>query len=152
MWFYWVFFIGCIVAAIISTIVVKNKSVFTGSGAAEAVCGISYAGAIISFILVIVLNAAAEDMALDIVEDHAELQTYYEVVDESYNEYVRYDFKMKVDNYNKGVDNYYKYSENFLLKPFFTLDKIGFAKPIYFELRTDEVPTPMEEPTTVSVG
>ena len=107
-------------------------------------------GVIISVFTICTYAATSYDMAENIVEEHAVLETYYEIVDKSYNEYVRYDYKERVDEFNTAIDNYYKYSENFFMAPFYTLDKIGYAKPIYFELRHEGIPE--HEKEIVSVG
>ena len=147
MTFYAIVIVSAILMAVIGFILLAKTQLRELS---QSLITIGFFGIILTIFTVCCGVATSYDMAENIVEEHAVLETYYEIVDKSYNEYVRYDYKERVDNFNTSIDNYYKYSENIFMAPFYTLDKIGYAKPIYFELRHEGIPE--HEKEIVSVG
>ena len=147
MTFYAIVVVSAILMAVIGFILLAKTHLREW---AQSLITIGFFGIILTIFTVCCGVATAYDISDDLVEEHAVLETYYEVVDESYNEYVRYDYKEKVDEFNRVLDKYYKCSENIFLAPFYTLDKIGYIKPIYFELRHEGIPE--HEKEIVSVG
>ena len=111
----------------------------------EEVCeGVQFFGiaaAIISTLLAILVFASSSGVADSLVAEYEELSLYSEVVEESDNEYIRFDFNDRVKTYNARVKRYKKNSENIFLEDFYKIEDLKNAKEIEFELRTGEAET-----------
>lgn len=147
MTFYAIVIVSAILMAVIGFILLAKTHL---KELAQSLVTIGFVAIMLTIFTVCCGVATSYDIGDSLVEEHAVLETYYEVVDESYNEYVRYDYKERVDKFNTALDKYYKCSENIFMAPFYTLDKIGYIKPIYFELRHEGIPE--HEKEIVSVG
>lgn len=90
----------------------------------------------IIFLITTPQNAKFEAKA--IVAENYELNLYHETVNNSHNEYVRYDFYERVKNHNKKYENYIKKSENPFYAPFYNTEDLEGCYPVPFALRNED--------------
>lgn len=134
-----IFFIG-LIASIIAFIVSLCLQHFK-IGNAEILKNIQIFAAVFIFIFVIIsaaLYIKADAEANTITELNYELTLYQQPVENAFNEYVRFDFYNRVQTHNELLLNYQRASENFLLKDFYKIEKLGGCQKINFSLRSDE--------------
>ena len=111
----------------------------------EEICGgvqfFGIAAAAISVTLAVIVFASSSGVADNLIAEYEELSLYSEVVEMSDNEYIRFDFNDRVENYNKRISQYKKNSESIFLESFYKIEDLKNAKEIEFELRTGETET-----------
>ena len=111
----------------------------------EEICEIvqffGIAAAAISVILAVIVFANSSGVAANLITEYEELSLYSEVVEVSDNEYIRFDFNKRVENYNARIKRYKKNSKNIFLESFYKIEDLENAKEIEFELRTGETET-----------
>ena len=90
----------------------------------------------IIFLITTPQNAKFEAKA--IVAENYDLNLYYETVNNSHNEYVRYDFYERVKDHNKDYENYIKKSENPFYAPFYNVENLEGCYPVPFALRNED--------------
>lgn len=113
-------------------------------GRKEICDGVQFFGiavALLSVVLAVMVFASSSGVADSLVAEYEELSLYSEVVEESDNEYIRFDFNDRVETYNARIKRYKKNSENIFLEDFYKIEDLKNAKEIEFELRTGEAET-----------
>lgn len=95
------------------------------------------------------LSGASDDLAQTLITDNYELNLYYGPVNNSYNEYVRFDYYTKVEEHNAALRDYIDNCESPIFGSFFKIDKLEGIEQINFSLRADDsIDRPIEEPVT----
>lgn len=98
----------------------------------------AFFGGIILFIILsipcICCGNAVRDVANDLNDRYEMLSTYQRAVDNCANEYIRFDFYERCNEYNELYDRYIQLSEGSWLGAFYELDKIANCKKIDFTL------------------
>ena len=125
-----------LIISIISGIIAHSKPHLEKS--CGFICFIGIVATVFMVGTIIANQDISNDQATYITEEGYELNLYYDSINNSHNEYVRYDFYERVENYNAFYNRYIEHSENFFLAPFYTLEKIDGAQPISFPLRTED--------------
>ena len=134
-----IFFIGLIVSIIAFIVSLCLQHFKIGNfGILKAIQIVSVAFIFIFVIIMTFLYIGADAEAENIVKLNYELNLYQQPVENAFNEYVRFDFYNKVQYHNKLLLNYQKASENFFLKDFYKIEKLGGCQKINFSLRFDE--------------
>ena len=90
------------------------------------------------FVVIVGNEYESNDHAIYILEEGYELNLYYDSINNSHNEYVRYDFYERVEKYNESYNRYMEKSENFFLAPFYKIEKLGGNQKISFPLRNED--------------
>ena len=95
------------------------------------------------------LSGVSDDLAQTLITDNYELNLYYGPVNNSYNEYVRFDYYTKVKEHNAALRDYIDNCESPVFGSFFKIDKLEGIEQINFSLRADDsIDRPAEEPVT----
>ncbi len=102
------------------------------------ICFIGIVATIFMITTIIVNQGSSNKQAKAIVEENYELNLYYEAVNNSHNEYIRYDFYERVKNHNKDYENYIKKSENPFYAPFYNIEDLEGCYPVPFTLRNED--------------
>lgn len=77
---------------------------------------------------------AVNDVANDLNESYKMLSTYQKAVDNCANEYIRFDFYERCNEYNKLYDRYTHLSNSSWVGAFYEMDKIVNCEKIDFTL------------------
>lgn len=107
----------------------------------EALQGIGICSAVIAIIIAGVAGVGSIGVADSIVVENKELLLYEEAIENSDNEYVRFDFMEKIENHNARIRRYERNSENIWLESFYPIEDLQGIEEIEFELRTGESET-----------
>ena len=95
----------------------------------------------LSIVLVTIIgvaNGVCRSTVKDLAADYETLVLYQSIVANCNNEYVRFDFYERVNNYNRMYADAAKQSENPWLDAFFPKDWTATILPINFQLHGDE--------------
>ena len=93
---------------------------------------------VICIFISVVLFTSSNQIATNLVKENYELNLYCGPVEDSYNEYVRYDFYKKTKIHDNTIDKYMKNANTFILKDFYRVEKLKGIHKINFSLREDE--------------
>lgn len=95
----------------------------------------------LSIVLVTIIgvaNGVCRSTIKDLAADYETLTLYQSIVETCNNEYVRFDFYERVNDYNRMYADAAKQSENPWLDAFFPKDWTATILPIDFQLHGDE--------------
>lgn len=110
----------------------------------ETAQGIGICAAVFAIIIAGVICIGSIGVADSIVVENKELLLYEEAIEDSDNEYVRFDFMEKVENHNARIRRYKRNSENIWLGSFYPVEDLQGIEEIDFELRTGETETALD--------
>jgi ABC-type transport system involved in Fe-S cluster assembly fused permease/ATPase subunit len=91
--------------------------------------------ALICGIFAIIGNVAASIQMKDLIEDHETLLTYFNAVEYSENEYMRFDYYNRVNDFNERYNTVIEQSNSLWVGWFYDLDLIKDIGPVDFYLR-----------------
>lgn len=115
----------------------------------RAILILSITAVIVGGVSFATLSEVSNDLAQSLITDNYELNLYYDPVNNSYNEYVRFDYYTKVEEYNKAWKDYVDNCENPILGSFFKINKLKGIGQINFLLRVEDFTSyPAEETVT----
>lgn len=115
----------------------------------RAILILSITAVIVGGVSFAALSEVSNDLAQSLITDNYELNLYYDPVNNSYNEYVRFDYYTKVEEYNKAWRDYVDNCENPILGSFFKINKLKGIGQINFLLRVEDFTSyPAEETVT----
>lgn len=139
MWFYGIIFFASVIVAIVSGILLKDAAIrIEITKVARTAFIIATTIAIVTLIVCATLALTSNSIAEQLIEENYQLNLYYGPVNNSFNEYVRYDFYADTEAHNSALHQFKNYSENFFLKPFFQESKLYGIQPINFSLRVED--------------
>jgi hypothetical protein len=101
----------------------------------KTLCRVSMSIGIVLISFVIFLSFAANVSESTNVDEYEMLELYQEAVETSNNEYLRFDYYERVNNWNEFFTNYQNFKSNIWLAPPFMPDLSENAGLIHFFLR-----------------
>lgn len=134
------FFIYALLAALLVTAALYIVSMVFGYKT-KLIRSVRTAGVCICvalFLVSIALGLTIREDIAHVNERYDELMLYYNTVNYSTNEYVRYDYFDKVEAYNERYNRLEADSTSWLLAAFFSSDWNAEFSPINFQLHGDE--------------